>query len=241
MFKTMPNFFDHTVNQRFRQVYNYLEKAGTIKGKSDIAKKLGTYNHVINSILKGQRNITVDQLLRLFEHYRVNANFLFGQSEEMLLAQTDGDIPIRSLYERREAGRQNIVLVPERAIAGYAVEHQDDAYLDQLQRFSVPGIEGDLTAFEINGDSMLPTITNGDLVICETLAPGDRIYDNHVYVVVTEIVVAKRVQQLKEEDGVYALRLISDNSSVYRPYDVDREEVRQLLKVKWRLTDYAIS
>jgi hypothetical protein len=88
---------------------------------------------------------------------------------------------------------------------------------------------------------MMPTITNGDLVICEALAPGDRIYDNHVYVVVTEIVVAKRIQQLKEEEGITALRLISDNSSVYRPYDVDLEEIRQLLKVKWRLTDYAIS
>jgi transcriptional regulator with XRE-family HTH domain len=237
----MPNFFDHTVNQRFRQVYNYLEKAGSIKGKSDIAKKLGTYNHVINSILKGQRNITVDQLLRLFEHYKVNANYIFGRSEEIIAGQTDEEIPIRSLYERREAGRKNIVLVPERAMAGYAVEHQDDAYLDQLQRFSVPGVEGNLTAFEINGDSMLPTITNGDLVICEALETGDQIYDNHVYVVVTEVVVAKRVQQVRDEDGITALRLISDNSSVYRPYQVDLEEVRQLLKVKWRLTDYAIS
>jgi transcriptional regulator with XRE-family HTH domain len=237
----MPNFFDHTVNQRFRKVYNYLEKTGAIKGKSDIAKKLGTYNHVINSILKGQRNITVDQLLRLMEHYGINANFLFGQSEIILNDPPDGDIPIRSLYERRDTGRSNIVLVPERAMAGYAVEHQDEAYLDQLQRFSVPGLEGELTAFEINGDSMLPTVTSGDLVICEALDPGDRIYDNHVYVIVTDIVVAKRVQQVREEDGVTALRLISDNHSVYRPYEVELEEVRQLLKVKWRLTDYAIS
>ena len=56
----MGDFSDHIVNQRFKIVFQELEKQNLIKGKSDIAKKLGTYNHVINSILKGQRNITVD-------------------------------------------------------------------------------------------------------------------------------------------------------------------------------------
>ena len=76
----MSDFSDHIVNQRFKQVYEALEKYNLIKGKSDIAKKLGTYNHVINSILKGQRNITVDQLNKLFDTYGINANFLFGNS-----------------------------------------------------------------------------------------------------------------------------------------------------------------
>ena len=75
----MGNFSENIVNQRFRQVFQELEKYNLIKGKSDIAKKLGTYNHVVNSILKGQRNITVDQLNKLFEIYQINilnASFL---------------------------------------------------------------------------------------------------------------------------------------------------------------------
>jgi hypothetical protein len=39
---------------------------------------------------------------------------------------------------------------------------------------------------------------------------------------------------------VTKLRLISDNGDVYRPYDVDLEEVQQILRVKCRLTSYAI-
>ena len=61
----MSNFSEHIVNQRFKDVFSELERLNLIKGKSDIAKKLGTYNHVVNSILKGQRNITVDQLNKL--------------------------------------------------------------------------------------------------------------------------------------------------------------------------------
>ncbi len=236
----MASFSDNIVNQRFKKVYSYLEKHNLIKGKSDIAKTLGTYNHVINSILKGQRNITVDQLQRLFEAYGVDANFVFGQSEHIFIDGRD-DVPTRSLAERSHAGRQNITLVPSRAMAGYATEFQEDAYLDQLLRFSIPNLEGQLTAFEISGDSMLPTITDGDIVVCEEVERGTRLYDNHVYVIVTDVVVAKRIQQVRESDRILALRLISDNSAVYKPYTVELEEVRQILKVKCRLTDYAIS
>ncbi len=238
----MGDFSNHIVNQRFRFVYQELEKRNLIKGKSDIAKELGTYNHVINSILKGQRNITVDQLNRLFDVYGINANYLFGNSDEMFRDDVPayGGLPTRSQLERQSGGRQNITLVPERALAGYALEHQDRQFMESLQKFSVPGLEGELIAFEINGDSMLPTITNGDIVICQPLEREEPLRDNHVYVIVTEVVVAKRIQQIRRDNDVVSLRLISDNSAVYQPYNIDLEDIRQILKVKCRLTDYAI-
>ncbi len=239
----MGSFSEHIVNQRFKNVYYKLEDLRLIKGKSDLAKKLGTYNHVINSILKGKRNITVDQLNRLFHHYGVNANFLFGNSEEMFLEDSPAweNLPVRPLSERQMPGRQNITLVPERAVAGYALKHQNPGFMAELPKFSLPHMEGRLIAFEISGDSMLPTITNGDIVVCEPLERGDPLRDNHVYVVVTDGVVAKRIQQIKEGNQVVRLRLISDNSDVYQPYEVDVSEINQILKVKCRLTSYAIS
>ena len=238
----MSDFSNNIINQRFRKVYLELEKHNLIKGKSDIAKKLGTYNHVINSILKGQRNITVDQLHRLFESYGIDANFLFGMTDELFLEGVrDGDIPALSMNDRQKGGRENIMLVPERALAGYAMEHQDSNFMDTLQKFSIPQLEGELIAFEINGDSMMPTITNGDIVVCEPIERGTSLRDNHVYVIVTDVVVAKRIQQLRNENEVRALRLISDNGAVYKPYEVELEEIRQILKVKCRLTTHAIA
>lgn len=239
----MGNFSENIVNQRFSIVYKALENYNLIKGKSDIAKKLGTYNHVINSILKGNRNITVDQLNLLFDHYAVNANFLFGNSEDMFLEhfQPNSDFPTRSFMEKQRGGRQNITLVPERALAGYALEHQDHSFMDNLQKFSIPQLDGSLIAFEINGDSMTPTITNGDLVVCEPIERGTPLRDNHVYVIVTDVVVAKRIQQIREGNQIVELRLISDNDDVYKPYTISLEEIRQILKVKCRLTSYAIS
>ncbi len=237
----MGNFSKNIVNQRFVKVYSELEQLNLIKGKSDIAKKLGTYNHVINSILKGQRNITVDQLNKLFDVFGVNANFLFGLSEELFINPPEHlDLPVRSLHDRRMGGRQNITLVPDKAIAGYALQHQNEAFLNDFQKFSIPGLDGNYIAFEISGDSMLPTITSGDIVICEALERDAPLRDNHVYVIVTDVVVAKRIQQIRNGNSPAQLRLISDNDAVYKPYNVELEDIQQALKVKCRMTNHAI-
>lgn len=233
----MDKFSAHIVNKKFKDVYDFLNSKNLIKGKSDMANKLGTYNHVINSILKGQRNITLDQLNKLFQEFSINANFLFGLSE-IMFSRTD-QLPTLGLDQQILGGRENITLVPERALAGYAMEHQDPDFSQDLQRFAIPGYEGSLTAFEINGDSMLPTIAHNDVVVCERIETNSPLYDNTVYVVVTDVVVAKRIQQIKRGNQLEALRLISDNK-MYQPYDVEANEIRQILKVKCRLTSYGI-
>jgi phage repressor protein C with HTH and peptisase S24 domain len=234
----MGEFSDSLVNKKFHEVFDELEKSNKIKGKSDIATKLNTYNHVINSILKGDRNITVEQMHKLFETYNINANYLFGLSDDIYLNGSEA-IPVRSKTERNTAGRQNITLVPERATAGYATALDTPQYLQDFSKFSIPNLEGTLIAFEISGDSMMPTITNGDMVVCEALERGEPIRDNQVYVVVTDVVVAKRIQQIKSGSVVKEMRLISDNDR-YQPYTVSPEEVRQILRVKCRLTSHAI-
>jgi Peptidase S24-like len=234
----MGEFSDSLVNKKFHEVFDELEKSNKIKGKSDIATKLNTYNHVINSILKGDRNITVEQMHKLFETYNINANYLFGLSDDIYLNGSEA-IPIRLKTDRSTTGRQNITLVPERATAGYATALDTPQYLQDFSKFSIPNLEGTLIAFEISGDSMMPTITNGDMVVCEALERGEPIRDNQVYVVVTDVVVAKRIQQIKTGSVVKEMRLISDNDR-YQPYTVSPEEVRQILRVKCRLTSHAI-
>jgi len=234
----MSDFINNPVNKRFREVYKILDENNLIKGKSDIARELGTYNHVINSILKGKRNITVDQLNKLFEVYNVNANFMFGGVGPMFASE---DVILNKKYNSfGGAGRKNITLIPQKALAGYALESEDPDYFSQLQKFSIPNMDGELIAIEISGDSMMPTITSGDMVICERLERDAPLKDNAVYVVVTDVVVAKRVQQIKQGTKTTALRLISDNN-IYRPYEVELSDVTQILKVKCRLTAYGVN
>lgn len=235
----MGNFSENIVNQQFNKLYKLFEKEGIIKGKSDLAEKLDTYNHVINNILKGDRNITVDQLNKLFLTYNVNANYLFGLSEQIFMdGHAPGSIPIVPMEKLATIGKNNILFVRDRkALAGNALDVAIAPDEEVVQRFSVPGLEGELFAIEIDGDSMMPTITNGDLLICERMQRGEPLRDNQVYVIVTDVVVTKRIQQVKNQN---ALRLISDNDAVYKPYMVPLNEIQQILRVKCRMTSYGI-
>lgn len=233
----MATFSENIVNQRFHIVYETLIKAKKIKNKQAIANILDTYCHVVNAILKGERNLTIDQTTKLCNTFDIDSNFLFGKSDIIFKNDIKPDLKKTG----NDATKHNITLVPYKAAAGYALNPGDWSFLESLQTFSIPGLEGNLTAFEINGDSMLPTITTGDVVVCEPLERGEPIRDNHVYVVVTDVVVAKRVQQVKSNNATTRLRLISDNSDVYLPYEIESQEVRQILRVKCRLTNHAIA
>jgi hypothetical protein len=239
----MSKYNSNIVNQRFKTIYEALELQNRIKGKSDIAHELGTYNHIINSILKGERNITVDQLNTLFDRYMINANYIFGLSDQMFIETSvkENYLPIRDMSERNFAIRPNITLVPHMALAGHGLQNAVSTSSEEFTKFSVPGLQGDLIAVEISGDSMMPTLTNGDIVICETVERGEKLRDNHIYVIVTENVVAKRIQSIKEEGNLIRLKLISDNSTLYQPYELELNEIMQLLRVKCRLTSYGIN
>jgi hypothetical protein len=240
-FKDMSDIADKIVNQKFALVFEQLRKEGKVKSKSDIAAQLGTYNHVINSVLKGERGLTVEQMNKLVEYYGINANFLFGASLEMFGTE-GGGIPSFSIAEKMFEGRNNITLVPYKASAGYAMSGGSQEYMQEFQKFTIPGMDGQLVAFEISGDSMLPHITNGDIVICEALEKNEMPRDNGVYVVITDNVVAKRIRRLKDRKSgdLIGFELISDNS-VYHPYTVELDEIRQILKVKNRLTSYGLA
>jgi phage repressor protein C with HTH and peptisase S24 domain len=234
----MSDFVENAATKRFREVYNFLNEHDLVKGKSDIARVLGTYNHVINSVLKGKRNITVEQLNKLFEVYGVNANYIFSGIEPMF--NEESDIPAVRFGASGKEGRNNITLVPQHALAGYALGTENIEDNSQFQKFSIPNIEGELIAFEISGDSMLPTITSGDLVVCERVERDTPLKDNSVYVIITDVVVAKRVQQIRQGAKTVSLRLISDNN-IYQPYEVELSEVSEILKVKCRLTAHGIN
>ena len=141
------------------------------------------------------------------------------------------------MLEIQQSGKLNIRYIEgTTAFAGNTIDLLNTQSIQEMPRFAVPGMEGNLFAIEIQGDSMTPTITNGDLMICELLENNEPLRNNHVYIIVTDTVVAKRIQQIKQDNQVVGLKLISDNDKVYKPYNVNVEEIRHILKVKCRLT-----
>jgi len=89
-------------------------------------------------------------------------------------------------------------------------------------------------AFYIQGNSMNPTIANGDMVICKQQAQLESVEENEVYAIVTHTgaVLVKRVKKVINPNGrIVQLKLISDNPAE-KPLRLGINNIKQLLKVE---------
>jgi transcriptional regulator with XRE-family HTH domain len=120
-----------------------------------------------------------------------------------------------------------IPLVPVKAAAGYQAGYPDANFVQELPQLALPFLgKGDLRAFEIVGDSMLP-IPSGTIIIGERLEKISHVKDGKPYILVTksEGIVFKRVFNYLSDKGV--LYLVSDNKR-YKPYSLDPMEVNEI-------------
>jgi phage repressor protein C with HTH and peptisase S24 domain len=117
-----------------------------------------------------------------------------------------------------------IHFVPVKAAAGYLNGYADPEFLDELNTFTLPMLSGGTyRAFEIVGDSMLPT-PSGSVIVGEKVHNLDDVKNNNAYIILSksEGVVYKRV--LKSNRSKNKLTLVSDNPA-YQPYQVNAEDV----------------
>jgi transcriptional regulator with XRE-family HTH domain len=133
---------------------------------------------------------------------------------------------------QKMAGLPNqIQLVPVKAAAGYLAGYGDPEFLDELNTFTLPMLAGgNYRAFEIVGDSMLPT-PSGSVIVAEKVENLENVKSNLTYIVVSrnEGIVYKRV--MKNNKLKNKLTLISDNT-VFQPYTVNAEDVLEIWKAE---------
>ncbi len=136
---------------------------------------------------------------------------------------------------KMSAATQDIQFVPVKAAAGYLAGYADPEFIDELNTFTLPMLApGHYRAFEIMGDSMLPT-PSGSVIVGEKVDGLEELKANNTYIVVSkgEGIVYKRV--MKNNRVKNKLTLVSDNP-VYEPYNVNAEDVMELWKAQMIIT-----
>jgi transcriptional regulator with XRE-family HTH domain len=122
--------------------------------------------------------------------------------------------------------------VPVKAAAGYLVGYADPEFVDELNTFTLPMLAaGSYRAFEISGDSMLPT-ESGSVVVGQKVEDMDTVKSNNPYIVVSrsEGIVYKRVT--KNNRSKNKVTLVSDNPR-YQPYQINTEDIVELWHAEW--------
>ncbi len=117
--------------------------------------------------------------------------------------------------------------MPVKAAAGYLAGYADTEFIEELNTFTLPMLSGGhYRAFEIIGDSMLPT-PSGSIIVGEKINNLDDLKSNTPCIVVSmqEGIVYKRV--VKNNRSKNKLTLVSDNPA-YQPYQVNTEDVAEI-------------
>ncbi|MBL0134005.1 MAG: LexA family transcriptional regulator [Chitinophagaceae bacterium] len=194
--------------------------------QEEFANKL----HIKRSLLGAYEEERAEPKLEVLEQM----GEIFKLSLDELLLKDLSDTKGNYLAKRRAqklgaAGTNEVQLVPVKAAAGYLAGYADPAFIDELNTFTLPMLApGTYRAFEIVGDSMLPT-PSGSVIVGEKVESLEELKANNTYIVISrkEGIVYKRV--LKNTKTKNKLTLISDNPD-YQPYHVDAEDVVEMWK-----------
>jgi len=178
-------------------------------------------------------------LLGAYEEERAEPRFevleavcdLFKLTMDDLLRKDLSDQKGSYLNRRRSLkmmpGPSEIPFVPVKAAAGYLAGYADPEFIDELNTFTLPMLTGNnYRAFEIIGDSMLPT-PSGSVIVGEKVNDLEEVKNNTPCIVVSrnEGIVYKRIQRnTRQRDK---LTLVSDNP-VFHPYTVNADEVIEM-------------
>jgi transcriptional regulator with XRE-family HTH domain len=147
------------------------------------------------------------------------------------LSDTRGSYLAKRRAQKLVAASNDIQIVPIKAAAGYLAGYADPEFLDELNTFTLPMLApGTYRAFEIVGDSMLPT-PSGSVIVGEKVEDMEQVKSNQTYVVVSrnEGIVYKRV--LKNNKSKTKLTMVSDNTS-YQPYNMNADDVIEVWKAQ---------
>ncbi len=168
-----------------------------------------------------------------------NVGTMFKLSLDELILKDLGDTRNNFLAKRRASklasGSADIQFVPVKAAAGYLAGYADPEFIDELNTFTLPMLSpGTYRAFEIIGDSMLPT-PSGSVIVGEKVENLDHVKTSSTYILVSrqEGIVYKRI--LKNGRSKSRLTLVSDNPA-YQPYHMEAADVLEVWQAQMVIT-----
>ena len=208
--------------------------------QDDLAKNIKRSRELVNKMERGKAPISKGtwKLIQTYLSTLQKDNFshdvnLLGKSSRIADMRNNK----QAYYlERREQKKQErspflVPLVGIKAQAGYVKGFEHTDYMDGLEKYSLPPGVNPTGAvwsyFEVDGDSMEPTLYAGDIILASMLADEDwnDIKNFSVYIILTsEQLMVKRIFQKSKQEWV----LLSDNEDACPQMLLNTDDVKQV-------------
>jgi phage repressor protein C with HTH and peptisase S24 domain len=209
----------------------YLDKNANLSSKN-IEKIISCYTNLSPEwLISGTGKMYRDENVHLNVHPNVH---LIDKKDHL----KENDL----LNEAGEGyGRKgNILLVPVKARAGYLAGYGDPEYIEKLEYYSIPGCRhGNYRMFEIEGDSMYPSLKDGDYAIGRAVTDCCQVKSGTIYIIVCreEGIVIKRVLNGHKLKGVIILNSDNEDKQLYPPIVIQGTAILECWELYKVITD----
>ncbi|WP_152267398.1 XRE family transcriptional regulator [Agriterribacter humi] len=202
--------------------------------QEEFANKLGIKRSLVGAYEEERADPRIDVLEKLGDMFKLSLDDLLRKD----LSEVKGNYLAKRRQQKLMSENNLIHFVPVKAAAGYLAGYADTEFIDELNTFTLPMLAGgNYRAFEIVGDSMLPT-PSGSIIVGEKINSLDDAKNSTAFIVVSrnEGIVYKRVE--KSNRNKSKITLVSDNPS-YQPYQVNAEDILELWQAQMVITKVA--
>jgi len=165
---------NNVVSQRFIKCHNKLREEKRVRSSRQFALSLEYLPQSLSEILKGRRDVTIELLRKAIAKYKMNPVYIMtGDGPMFMTEETNQSFRVLTTIQT-PSDDELIVHVPLPAQAVYSAELGDPSFVQDLPTFSLPDYKykvGTHRSFDVLGDSMEPTLFEGDKVVCSFLEP----------------------------------------------------------------------
>lgn len=190
--------------------------------QSFVAKNLHISQAAYSLIENSQNRILVEHIISLSKIYEVTTDYLLKGDDSLIkLSQENGFVPFIKIH----------------AHAGYIKNTDKKISTEDHEWYRIPGFNPSLgqKLFEVDGESMVPTILPGDILICQEQQNIDNVIDGSLIVLVTtERLLVKRV---RIEDNPHLFLLENDNPALEHEKErIPKTRIKELLMVRGKIS-----
>jgi transcriptional regulator with XRE-family HTH domain len=199
--------------------------------QEEFSQKLGIKRSLLGAYEEERAEPRIEILEMVADMFKLTLDDLLRKD----VSDTKTNYLARRRAQKLAAGRSEIPFVPVKAAAGYLAGYADPEFIDELNTFTLPMLTGgDFRAFEIVGDSMMPT-PSGSIIVGEKVDNVEEVKTNQTYIVVSKSdgIVYKRVMRNNRQKNKFTL--VSDNPT-YQPYTVNADEIIEIWLAKMVLS-----
>ncbi|REC47843.1 MULTISPECIES: S24 family peptidase [Chryseobacterium] len=255
-----------TVNDitiRFLDVYNYLLSSKKVNSSREFAEKIDISTSMMTEIIKGRTNAGINPIQKTVQEFsEIDGEWLLIGTGQMLKSKNKENLTLSDGKENGKVkgkepkvkenltnnipsvitvdslNRDNIVLVPQSLKAGYLEGYNDVSFISKLPSYRMPGLNnGIFRMFEIEGNSMYPTLPNKSFVVGQFVENWTKdIKNNQIYAIISneleDGIVKRCINKIEKYNNLICK---SDNKRQFPTQNINPSSIKEIWEIKLHL------